>query len=830
MKKSFCIQLILIAILFPHILNAQFELWGMTRYGGNTQGVIFKTDNDGSNFSLEQSFENFERKSRGTLIKASNGKFYGMSEFGGNYDMGVLFEYNYSTNVITVLHNFDWTATGANPTGNLMQATNGKLYGMTPKGGIGGVGIGVLFEYDIGSGILTKLHDFMDPPDGSYPYGSLIQAGNGKLYGMTYWGGLGWAPGGTLFEYDISSGILIILYEFTTTDQKGIHPIGDLLEAATGKLYGLTKTAGTLSYGTLFEYDINLDTLIAKHNFDGNPTGSEPKGSLIKASNGKLYGMTRQGGVRNQGVLFEYDQVNDTVIKKHDFDHLEPTRTGSLPEYNNLTDGGAGILYGMVYRGGSNDRGVLFEYNTASGVLTKRHDFADGLPGKYPWGSLVVAAPDKLLGMTYEGGTTGKGVLFEYDTATHSVTNRHSFDSYAKGQIPWGSLTATSNGKLYGVTRNGGIFNNGVLFEYDIGTGEKTKLHDFDGTATGSLPKGSLIEASNGKLYGMTEWGGASNWGVIFEFDPATGTLSVIHHFNNANGAWPCGNLLEASNGKLYGLTRYGASFNCGVLFEYDITSATYTLKQYSYGTSMGRNPYGSLIEASNGKLYGLAKAGGSTSHGVLFEYDIALDTIISKHDFNSSVDGREPEGSLTEAGNGKLYGLTSAGGPNNYNGTLFEFDPGTGDFALKHDFDNTGGEPKGTLVLSKNGKLYGMTSAKGTDNKGILFEYDTLTSTVTKILDFDGSNGDSPYHTSLIKIYVSAEWTGANSTDWHDAGNWLHGDVPWPFTSVTIPDVSAGSENFPVVSLNVIVREIDIAPNAVVNVQNGATLKIGIE
>jgi len=43
-------------------------------------------------------------------------------------------------------------------------------------------------------------------------------------------------------------------------------------------------------------------------------------------------------------------------------------------------------------------------------------------------------------------------------------------------------------------------------------------------TAAGQYPLGSLMPASNGLLYGMTNQGGANNLGVIFSFDPANPT------------------------------------------------------------------------------------------------------------------------------------------------------------------------------------------------------------------------------------------------------------------------------------------------------------------
>ena len=96
-----------------------------------------------------------------------------------------------------------------------------------------------------------------------------------------------------------------------------------------------------------------------------------------------------------------------------------------------------------------------------------------------------------------------------------------------------------NNGKLYGMTSGGGTNNSGVLFEYDPETGIYTKKVNFDGTNTGSSPQGSLMQASNGKLYGMTSDGGTNYRGVIFEYNPETNTYTKKLDFNDTNGSRP---------------------------------------------------------------------------------------------------------------------------------------------------------------------------------------------------------------------------------------------------------------------------------------------------
>ena len=60
----------------------------------------------------------------------------------------------------------------------------------------------------------------------------------------------------------------------------------------------------------------------------------------------------------------------------------------------------------------------------------------------------------------------------------------------------------------------GNILTNGVIFSFDPSSSTYTRLKDLGGT-NGTHPHGNLIQASNGKLYGMTNTGGTSDAGVI---------------------------------------------------------------------------------------------------------------------------------------------------------------------------------------------------------------------------------------------------------------------------------------------------------------------------
>ena len=137
--------------------------------------------------------------------------------------------------------------------------------------------------------------------------------------------------------------------------------------------------------------------------------------------------------------------------------------------------------------------------------------------------------------MTAYGGTDSRGVLFEYNPSTNGYTKKFDFDGTARGAIPYESLLEASNGKLYGMTCYGGSSGYGVLFEYDPASNTYTKKLDFDGTNNGRYPNGGLMQASNGKLYGMASSGGVNDYGVLFEYDPSTNAYTKKARFR-----WYC--------------------------------------------------------------------------------------------------------------------------------------------------------------------------------------------------------------------------------------------------------------------------------------------------
>ena len=371
-------------------------------------------------------------------------------------------------------------------------------------------------------------------------------------------------------------------------------------------------------------------------------------------------------------------------------------------------------------------------------------------------GSLIQASDGKLYGMTSGGGSSGNGVIFSFDPSAATYTKLKDFDGN-DGMNPLGSLIQASDGKLYGMTSLGGSTGSGVIFSLDPSTSTYTKLKDLP-YASGNDPAldpptgptGSLMQASDGKLYGMTTFGGNNSVGIIFSFDPSSSTYTKLVDLDITNGANPTGSLMQATNGKLYGLAAWGGSNGYGVIFSFDPSTSTYT-KLKDFDDINGAHPKGSLIQASDGKLYGMASY-------VIFSFNPPDSGYTNLHGFDA---GGSSIGSLMQAIDGKLYGMTSGG--------IFSFVPSTSTYTKLMEF---GTNEKGTggtagLIQAIDGKLYGMASGGGSNGAGVIFSFDPSAGTYTKLKDFDNTNGASPYGSlirpameSFMALHMMAEAT----------------------------------------------------------------------
>ncbi|MBZ5574410.1 MAG: hypothetical protein LAO09_21345 [Acidobacteriia bacterium] len=221
----------------------------------------------------------------------------------------------------------------------------------------------------------------------------------------------------------------------------------------------------------------------------------------------------------------------------------------------------------------------------------------------------------------------------------------------------------------------------------------------------------SLIQGSDGDLYGTTALGGINRHGTVFKIT-TDGTLTVLYSFTGGtDGDGPYAGLLLGSDGNFYGTTVGGGTYRYGTIFRITLQGKLKTL--HSLALSDGVDPYAPLVQGSDGSLYGTATAGGANAHGTIFKITPA-GTFIVLHSFEG-VDGNQPTSGLVQATDGNFYGTTYQGGPDNgHHGTVFKMTP-DGVVNSLHSFDYTDGAfPQAGLIQDSDGNFYGTTQQGG--------------------------------------------------------------------------------------------------------------------
>jgi uncharacterized repeat protein (TIGR03803 family) len=738
--KRFMLKIhILLLLLIIAVTNvyAQPKLLGNTSNGGNQFGLIFKYTAGNNSFTETYRLQGIAGSSPQEVVQVGN-YIYGGTFIGGAFANGTLYRFEPGTGIFKTIHNFIYSQ-GSQFKGQLLPASNGKLYGTTIGGGLNSAG--TLFEFDLTSNTYTKLIDFNQSTSGSLPTGYLIQASNGKIYGIASSGGLfssGFFSGGTIFEFDITTNTLTKLHDF---DQAGgDYPAGGLFETPTGTLIGVTNTGGVNDYGVIYEFDVTTNSYFKRYEFNYQ-SGYYPWSTPISYSSTKLLGTTSSGGLGG-GTIYEYDYATYAFTKKYDF-----ITTLGVASNSSLNLASNGKLYGTLSSGGTNNYGSLFEYDYLTNSCQYKYNF-NLIGGINPKSGFIEFSPGKMYSCASQNGIALGGTLFEYDFNTNTYSKKLDFSS-SDGSKFNGPLTLASNGKYYAGTFHGGIADKGVIFEYDYTTNNYVKKIELVDT-TGFYVFGALIHTPNLKLYGHTKYGGANNLGTLFEYDYVTNTYLKKFDFDQISGGNPLASLLFASDGFIYGTTTSGGNNSLGTLFQYDYVLNILTVKHH-FSLNSGYDSYGGLMEASNGKIYGMTKMGGIDDAGVLFEYNPVSGQFILKYEFQGIV-GSSPEGSLIETAPGILYGMTRGG--SNGNGDIFEFNYNAGTIVPKHNFNNSDGkEPLGSLFKASNGILYGMTSIGGLYSRGTVFEYNNNTNSFTKKMDLDmGTTGWYPT-SSFIEV-----------------------------------------------------------------------------
>ncbi len=414
---------------------------------------------------------------------------------------------------------------------------------------------------------------------------------------------------------------------FSFNDTAGYQPLGGLVQATNGDLYGTTSVGGSGANGFGAVYKITPSgTLTQLYTFCLQSScldGSEPFTEvLIQATDGSLYGTTSGAGAGNGGTIFKITP-GGTLTTLHSFDFTD----GGFP-YAGVIQGTDGNFYGTTEGGGANSGGTVFKM-TPGGALTTLYNFcaqSNCVDGEGPQAGLVQASNGNFYGTTTNGGARQFGTVFEI-TPSRTLTTLYSFADGLDGGNPHAGLVQGRDGNLYGTTSLG----NGTVFKITL-NGTLTPLHTFTGT-DGLQPQAGLVQATNGNFYGTTEVGGANGDGVVFEITPG-GTLTALYSFcaqsSCTDGALPFGALVQDTNGILYGTTWRGGANDFGSVFSLSVSLGPFVETQPTSGKV--------------GKAVKILGTGLTGSTSVTFNGTAATFTVVSSSEITATV----PTGATT--------------------------------------------------------------------------------------------------------------------------------------------------------------------------------------
>ncbi len=315
------------------------------------------------------------------------------------------------------------------------------------------------------------------------------------------------------------------------------------------------------------------------------------------------------------------------------------------------------------------------------------------------------------------------------------------------------SLVQGTDGNLYGTTQNYGAHSGGTVFKMTP-NGLLTTIHNFAGSPDGAYPQGGLVMGNAGNFFwGTTSVGGAFGLGTVFRIDSA-GVLIVYHSFGGTDGQYPESTLVEGTDNNFYGTTEQGGAHGDGTVFK--ITSGGTLTTLYSFAETDGKSPYAALVQAADGNFYGTTEEGGANHVGTIFEITSA-GTLTTLYSF-ARTDGTNPYAPLVQGTDGNFYGTTADGGDHR-RGTVFQI-TSAGALTTLHSFDIADGDnPIGGLVQRTAGGFFGVTSVggSGVPGFGTVFSLAIGLGPFVKTLPTSGAVGSSV-------IILGTDLTGSTS------------------------------------------------------------------
>jgi uncharacterized repeat protein (TIGR03803 family) len=372
--------------------------------------------------------------------------------------------------------------------------------------------------------------------DGAYPYGGLIQASDGNLYGANQGGGNS-TGAGTLFKISPGSNYAYtVVYTFSGTDAAVPNA---LIELPDGNLYGSSEYGGAHNRGTIFKFSPTTNELTVLYSFTNQLTdGDNPYGHLIFDGT-YLYGTTfsNDSDATSAGTLWKYKpdlgngSSGPTVLLL--FDNKTNIDFGEYP-WNGVTDVD-GVLYGTSFYGSGFNCGAFFSSAINGDNNEVLHTFTGGLDGCGPFSSVKYWSDGNYYGTSnqYQSPDNLYGSVYHSGSEPNTLTFNTSFSSAA---YPDGDVAFDGSGNVLFLNAAGGTDNSGELVIMKPAPAEPTDpnpvttLYSFPASgAPGNAPTTVPFIDNKGLVWvDLISGGGSKGYGALAAFNVSTVTAAPI--------------------------------------------------------------------------------------------------------------------------------------------------------------------------------------------------------------------------------------------------------------------------------------------------------------
>lgn len=416
-------------------------VYGLTNRGGaDNYGCVFKLDPKGDSYVIEASFSSeMGRSINGEMIEASDGCFYGVTAYGGEFYSGSIFKFDPNDLSLEALYHIDANSQeflDHEFAGYLSQLTDLKLIGVLKSKD--DLGKGKLFSFDVLSKEFEIILDFHDL-DVEIPYGK-IHTSNGRFMGLFQkfmnreWGGI--------YNYDPIHRKIDVLkmfgrYEFP---ELGQNP-NWMCQGEDGNIYGMTRYGGKENKGILFQIDQDSHEFTKKLDLADIGFDILPNAKGFSMGMGKMIGFSTilTSNITTGSFVFEYDYLHNKMEKIYNIDLLYFGNSG--PRMNSK---------GNIY---FNKKAILYEYNYYINEVVETQ-----IPNLVNVGDVVEYLPNIYFGSCRDGGSTTSdwtyGMLFSWNKESNEVARVLDMNRfYPTGYMPaypTNKLFCTSNGIIYG--------------------------------------------------------------------------------------------------------------------------------------------------------------------------------------------------------------------------------------------------------------------------------------------------------------------------------------------------------------------------------------------